>query len=107
VSSRDADATDSPDTELGRATVIIDELLVTIVVSRAPRLSYMTTAAFVKLRKLKLAQVDMSRAGKRIADLCRLRKLEIRKTEDERFGMVNSYPVVILEEFFRAFLEGQ
>jgi hypothetical protein len=64
-----------------------------------PAAGYMTVAAFVRVFRIDCAK-DLSADGKAVAQMCRHRKLIIKKVADARWGQVNAYPIAVLKEHF-------
>jgi len=64
-------------------------------------LKYYTVAKYNKAFNLNWSLAECQDIGKRLSAYCRARAIEIKRceTNDERFGMVNSYPLTAWEDF--------
>ena len=64
-------------------------------------LKYYTVAKYNKVYKRNWSMSLCQSIGKRLSAFCRARAIEIRQcaTNDERFGLVNSYPITAWEDF--------
>ena len=61
---------------------------------------YYSIKGYNNLKKLKLTFSECLSHGKKLSSISKERDIEIRKVSDERFGEVNSYSAVILDEYF-------
>jgi phage anti-repressor protein len=64
-------------------------------------LQYYTVAKYNKTFEMCWSMSECQEIGRRLSTYCRSRAIEIRKcvTNDERFGEVNSYPLVVWNDF--------
>lgn len=59
---------------------------------------YYTVKAWARLHGLQIPRPRAAAIGKRCAELCRERGLEIGHARDEEFGTINTYPESVLDE---------
>ena len=59
---------------------------------------FRTVRAFAKEHGLKMSEGEARHLGKQAAALCRERGFSIGSVPDEKYGVVNSYPVEVLQE---------
>lgn len=64
-----------------------------------------TVAAYVNKNQLPIYVRDLNQIGRQVSQLCKKRGYEPQKVRVERFGEVNSYPDLILYEFFDSYLK--
>ena len=57
---------------------------------------------FARLRNMEMPVSEASKHGKKLTAMCAERGIEIQRLTDPRFGIVNTYPESILEEYFGA-----
>lgn len=55
--------------------------------------------AYAALHRYKISKVDLSRLGKLVAERCRTLGIEPKKVPDGKYGVVNAYPLDVLNEF--------
>ncbi|MDR2641612.1 MAG: hypothetical protein LBC74_02335 [Planctomycetaceae bacterium] len=66
-------------------------------------LEYLTVTKFnLVFRDGQLSIKESQDLGKKLAEYCRIHRIEIRKceTQDERFAYTNSYPLFVWEHFY-------
>lgn len=61
---------------------------------------YYKVMAYANIRKIKLDKPESARLGKLASKICRERGLTVEKVKDTNYGIVNAYPVEVLEEIF-------
>jgi len=64
--------------------------------------SHMTVSGYSKVEGLGLSESEMKSHGASLSKLCRERHLETQSVPHSRYGRINSYPMDLLEEYFRS-----
>ena len=66
----------------------------------APDEDYYSLLAYTNIKQIKLNRSELAVHGRALRKMSQEKNLSIHKIPDERYGQVNSYPVVILNEYF-------
>ena len=66
-----------------------------------PKQDYYSLVAYCSLNKIKISFSELKKMGMDLRKMTIAKELEIKKIPDERWGTVNSYPIEILDEYFR------
>ena len=66
-----------------------------------PRQDYYSLVGYCSLNKIKVSVSELKKMGMDLRKMAIDRDSEIKKIPDERWGTVNSYPIEVLDEYFR------
>jgi hypothetical protein len=90
--------------EAERRIFCLQEEKETLEVALNESLQYYTVAKYNKTFHMGWDMAKCQRIGKKLAIYCRSRAIEIRRceTNDERFGVVNSYPIAVWNDFVKS-----
>ena len=85
-----------------KAIRVLDEKVDTLEIALNESIKFYTVAKYNKIFNMGWPLKTCQEIGKGLSVYCRSRAIEIRKckTNDERFGEVNSYPLTAWEDFF-------
>lgn len=61
---------------------------------------YFTVIGFATLHNLQLGRTKAATLGRRCSSICKTKEYDIGKVNDVRYGLVNSYPSIVLEQVF-------
>jgi hypothetical protein len=61
---------------------------------------YFTLTAYCNLHGISANRSELALHGKELRKLTLDKNMELKQVPDERWGKVNSYPVVVLDEYF-------
>lgn len=67
----------------------------------APKEDYFSLLAYCSIHEIKTNRSELALHGKSLRRMTLDKGLTLKKIPDERWGQVNSYPVEILDEYFR------
>lgn len=90
--------------EAERRILALTEENETLEIALNTSLQFYTVAKYNRIFNMKWSLAQCQAIGKRLSAYCRSRAIEIRicETNDERFGAVNSYPIIAWEDFLEA-----
>ena len=82
-------------------TFVLEEKNETLEIALNESLKFYTVAKYNKEHKMRWSMPKCQEIGKKLSAHCRANSIEIRKceTNDERFGMTNSYPTTAWDSF--------
>ena len=61
---------------------------------------YFTVIGFATLHNVQIGRTKAASLGRRCSNICKTKEYDIGKVNDVRYGMVNSYPSIVLEQVF-------
>ena len=67
----------------------------------APKEDYFSLLAYCSIHEIKTNRSELALHGRELRKMTLNKNLTLKKIPDERWGHVNSYPVEILDEYFR------